>query len=66
MPELSRITAGNRRLSGIVRVLAADQQGVVRRAQLLESGVAESAIERALRSGSLHRLNRGVYSVIAP
>jgi very-short-patch-repair endonuclease len=66
MPELSPITPGNRRLSGIVRALAREQHGVVRRTQILERGVAESTIERALRSGSLHRLHAGVYSQVAP
>jgi hypothetical protein len=35
-------------------------------AQLLAAGVRESAIERALRAGRLHRLHRGVYSIPAP
>jgi very-short-patch-repair endonuclease len=47
-------------------VLAADQEGVVGRAQLLEHGVGASSIARAARSGILHRLHRGVYSVVAP
>ncbi|MDP9347064.1 MAG: type IV toxin-antitoxin system AbiEi family antitoxin domain-containing protein, partial [Actinomycetota bacterium] len=36
------------------------------RAQLLAAGVSGSAIHRALRSGRLHRLYRGVYAVVAP
>ena len=36
------------------------------RAQLLAAGVSEAAIGRALRSGRLHRLYRGVYSAVAP
>lgn len=66
MPELSRIGVGNRRLSGIVRALASEQAGVVTRAQLVARGLDRSAINRALRSGTLHRLHPGVYSVIAP
>jgi very-short-patch-repair endonuclease len=50
----------------VVRALAADQHGVLGRAQLLERGVSSSAIGRALGSGRLHRLHRGVYSLQAP
>jgi very-short-patch-repair endonuclease/predicted transcriptional regulator of viral defense system len=66
MAELPRITAGNRRRSGAVRALARDQDGIVGRAQLLGCGISESAIERALRSGGLHRIHKGVYSTQAP
>ena len=66
MPELRVITRGNRWQSHAVRVLAADQHGTVDRAQLLAAGVSEWAIDRALRSGRLHRLHRGVYSVVPP
>ena len=50
----------------MVRALAAEQDGVVRRTQLLARGVEGNTIDRALRSGTLHRLQPGVYSVIAP
>jgi very-short-patch-repair endonuclease len=50
----------------MVRALAAHQDGVVTRTQLEARGISRSAIDRALRSGTLHRLHRGVYSVIAP
>jgi very-short-patch-repair endonuclease len=66
MAELPRITVGNRRRSEAVRALAGDQHGIVSRAQLLTVGIGESAIERALRSGRLHRLHKGVYSTQAP
>ena len=66
MPELSPMSPGNRGLSGIVRALATEQDGIVRRTQLLARGIERKAIDRALRSGTLHRLNPGVYSVIAP
>jgi very-short-patch-repair endonuclease len=66
MAELPRITVGNRRRSEAVRALAGDQHGIVSRAQLLTVGIGESAIDRALRSGRLHRLHKGVYSTQAP
>ena len=50
----------------MVRALAADQAGIVSRAQLVARGLDPSTINRALRSGTLHRLHPGVYSVIAP
>jgi very-short-patch-repair endonuclease len=46
-------------------VIAADQEGVVARPQLLSAGVTNAAIDRALRSGRLHRLHHGVYSTQA-
>jgi very-short-patch-repair endonuclease len=39
--------------------------GIVRRTQLLSYGIERKAIDRALRSGTLHRLDRGVSSVMA-
>jgi very-short-patch-repair endonuclease len=50
----------------MVRALAAEQAGVVRRTQLLSRGIERKAIDRALRAGTLHRLHRGVYSSIPP
>jgi very-short-patch-repair endonuclease len=47
-------------------VIAREQEGIVARAQLLAAGVSGSAIDRALRSGALHRVHPGVYSVMAP
>ena len=66
MPELRVSTRGNRGQSHAVRALAADQAGIVSRAQLLGRAMSGWAIDRALRSGTLHRLQPGVYSVIAP
>ena len=66
MPELSRIAPGNRGQSGTVRAIAAGQAGVVGRAQVLAAGVGRSAIDRALKSGRLHRVHAGVYSAVAP
>src|SRR4051812_2179709 len=43
--------------------LAAEQYGIVTRAQLTELGLSEEAIARRMRSGRLHRLHRGVYAV---
>jgi very-short-patch-repair endonuclease len=66
MVELPRITLGNREESGAVRTIARDQEGVVARAQLLSAGVSNAAIHRAIRSGRLHLIHRGVYSTQAP
>jgi very-short-patch-repair endonuclease len=66
MPELLRLGVGNRPLSEAVRAIALDQAGVVARDQLVAAGVSTSAIRRALRSGGLHRVHRGVHSAVAP
>jgi very-short-patch-repair endonuclease len=66
MPELLRMTVGNRRKLGAVRVIAGEQHGVVARTQLLAAGADGSAIDRALRSGGLHRVHRGIYATVAP
>ena len=66
MPELRRIAPGNREESGAVRAIAAKQEGIVARPQLLVAGVSNAAIARALRSGRLHRIHSGVYSTQAP
>jgi hypothetical protein len=50
----------------IRHALAAEQGGIVRRTELLSRGIERKAIDRALRAGTLHRLNRGVYSAIPP
>ena len=42
------------------------QDGIVSRAQLLSAGVRPTAIHRAVGSGRLHRVHRGVYSTLAP
>jgi very-short-patch-repair endonuclease len=46
--------------------LAARQQTNISFAQLRDLGVSASAIDRARRRGRLHRVHRGVYSLIAP
>jgi very-short-patch-repair endonuclease len=66
MAELRRIAPGNREESGVVRVIAADQRGIIARPQLLTAGVTNAAIDRALRSGRLHRIHQGVNSTQAP
>jgi very-short-patch-repair endonuclease len=47
-------------------VIAGEQAAIVSRAQLLAVGVSRGRISRALRSGSLHRIHRGVYASVAP
>ena len=66
MPEPPRIASGNRNVSGAVRALAGTQDGIVSRAQLLSAGVRPTAIHRAVGSGRLHHVHRGVYSTLAP
>jgi very-short-patch-repair endonuclease len=66
MAELRAIRVGNRTRSDAVRALAAAQSGVASRSQLLAAGVSDSAIKRALRSGGLHLIYKGVYSTQAP
>jgi very-short-patch-repair endonuclease len=44
-------------------VLAANQHGVVTHGQLLAAGYGRAAITSWVRSGRLHRLHRGVFSV---
>jgi very-short-patch-repair endonuclease len=66
VPQPVRFTLGNRRKPGPVRLIAAEQHGVVARGQLLAAGGDGSAIDRALRAGVLHRVHRGVYVAVAP
>jgi very-short-patch-repair endonuclease len=66
MAELRRISRENRGRSGAVRAIARDQEGVVARVQLERAGFSRWAIDRALRSGRLHLIHRGVYSTQAP
>ena len=66
MPQPSRVTLGNRRQLGSVRVIAGEQHGIVGRGQLLAAEVDGSAIDRALRAGRLHLVHRGVYAAVAP
>jgi very-short-patch-repair endonuclease len=66
MAELRGIASGNRRELDGVRAIACRREGIVTRAQLLAAGVSGSAIVRALRSGRLHPIYRGVYSTLAP
>jgi Transcriptional regulator, AbiEi antitoxin/Protein of unknown function (DUF559) len=48
---------------GEIGALARRQYGIVTRAQLLELGLGEDAIDARLRNGRLCRLHRGVYAV---
>ena len=66
MAELCGIGVGNRTASDAVRALTAAQGGVASRSQMLAAGISESAIKRALRSGRLHGIHKGVYSTQAP
>ncbi len=49
-----------------VLAVAAEQHGVVTRAQLLGLGLTSDAIDHRLRKGRLHRVHRGVYAVGRP
>jgi very-short-patch-repair endonuclease len=51
---------------GHVLALAAEQHGVVTRAQLLELGLGPQAIKYRVRRGRLHAVQRGVYAVGRP
>jgi very-short-patch-repair endonuclease len=66
MAELPRISREIRGRSGAVRAIARDQAGIVARAQLERAGFDRWAIDRALGSGRLHLIHRGVYSTQAP
>jgi very-short-patch-repair endonuclease len=66
MAEPPGIAFGNREQSRAVRAVVANQQGVIARAQLLTAGVTDAAIHRALRSGRLHHVHKGVYLTQAP
>jgi hypothetical protein len=48
---------------GVIRALAAGQDGVVARWQLLAAGVAPKAIDHRVRTGRLIVLHRGVYAL---
>jgi very-short-patch-repair endonuclease/predicted transcriptional regulator of viral defense system len=56
------VAAGLTRDRAIAEV-AAQQYGVIARAQLAALGLGPGAIDHRLRSGRLHRLHRGVYVV---
>jgi hypothetical protein len=47
-------------------VIAGRQVGIVTREQLLAACVSPTAIRRALRSGRVHSIHRGVYSAVVP
>jgi very-short-patch-repair endonuclease len=66
MPELLRLSLGNRGISGAVRDIARDQAGIVSRTQLLAAGVSSAAIDRAVLAGRLYRAHRGLFAVVAP
>jgi hypothetical protein len=66
MAELRWISPGNRGQSSGVRAIAPGQEGIVARSQLERAGFDRRAIDRALRSGRLHLIHKGVYSTQAP
>ena len=47
----------------VIATLAADQYGVVTRAQLVTAGLGRGQISRRLAAGRLHRLHAGTYAV---
>jgi hypothetical protein len=53
-------------VDGGIAALAGGQHGVVARAQLEALGLEESAINRRLRAGRLHRVHAGVFAVGHP
>ena len=57
---------GPRGETGELWELVRRQHGVITRAQLLEFGLATGAVAHRLRSGRLHRVQRGVYAVGRP
>lgn len=69
MPDESASTVARRRQTQSrpfdreIARLAERQHGVVGRTQLVELGMSESAVDRRVRIGRLHRLHPGVYSV---
>jgi very-short-patch-repair endonuclease len=66
MAEPPRIRPEKRGKLEVVRAIAGDQSGIVTRAQLLRAGVDRRVIDRALRSGALHPIHRGVFATLAP
>jgi very-short-patch-repair endonuclease len=46
--------------------IAASQEGLVTRRQLLAGGISDDVIDRRLRRGELHAVHRGVYAVGHP
>jgi hypothetical protein len=66
MDEPLRMLPGMRATSEEVRAIAAGQQGIVTREQLLAAGVSSSAIARALCSCVLRSIHNGVDSALPP
>lgn len=60
--QAGRLRAGQRTELSVAE-LANRQRGVLARGQLAALGLRDTAIERMLASGRLHRVHRGVYSV---
>jgi hypothetical protein len=49
---------------GVVHEIASRQAGTVSHAQLIEAGLTADEVRAAARAGRLHRLHRGVYSLL--
>ncbi len=58
--RLLRTRDDDRALAGLAR----RQHGVMARGQLVEQGFSETAIDKRLRAGRLHRIHAGVYSLV--
>lgn len=53
-------------MAAVIAGIAARQHAVVTRAGLLAAGCASSTIDDWVRVGHLHRIHRGVYSIVPP
>jgi very-short-patch-repair endonuclease len=60
---VGRVLASGLTRDRAIAEVAAQQYGVIARAQLAALGLGAGAIDHRLRSGRLHRLHRGVYAV---
>jgi very-short-patch-repair endonuclease len=60
---VERVLASGLTRDRAIAEVAAQQYGVIARAQLAALGLGAGAIDHRLRSGRLHRLHRGVYAV---
>lgn len=66
MPEGGRETGPSVPLDAKVAALAASQDAVVALGQLTALGLSDSGVRKRAAAGRLHRLHRGVYSLVPP